>query len=201
MADLRMMMRVLPLCGFVAMGGCAGAASMEEMSTMTSMSGTMLSDPNIAAIGHASNMDEIQTSQVALGRSQNAQVRQFAQQMVTEHTAADQRMARMLQAKGMTMQPEATATRLMQATQQTVASLNSRSGMDLDRTYMAHQVQAHQWTLTALDRTLIPGARDPEMKAFLANTMRPAVAMHLQMAQRMLAGMGSGTGMGTGNNQ
>jgi putative membrane protein len=199
MIELRGMLRVLPLCGLVAMGGCAGAARMEEMSTMTSMSGTMLSDPNIAAIAHASNMDEIQTSQAVLQRSQNAQVRQFAQQMVTEHTAADGRMTQMLQAKGMTMQPEATATRLMQATQQTVASLNSRSGMDLDRTYMAHQVQAHQWTLTSLDRTLIPGARDPEMKAFLANTVRPAVAMHLQMAQRMLAGMGGGAG--TGNNQ
>jgi putative membrane protein len=135
-------------------------------------------------------MDEIQTSQVALERSRNAQVRQFAQQMITEHQVAGEQMMQMLQARGMTMQPSQPAQAAMPATSATVANLSRRTGMDFDRAYMMHQVQAHRYLLDALDRTLIPSTRDPEMKAFLSTRVRPAVAMHLETAERMHASIG-----------
>ncbi len=179
--------------GMVALtAACASAGGMETEGSGAAMtaSGAMMTDANVAAVAHASNMDEIQTSQVALQRSQNAQVRQFAQQMITEHTAVDQQMQQMLAARGMTMQPNQPAQAAMQATAATVANLGARTGMDFDRAYMMHQVQAHRWTLTSLDRTLIPATRDPEMKSFLSTRVRPAVAMHLEMAERMNSAMG-----------
>jgi putative membrane protein len=181
--------------GLVALtAACASSGGMEAGAggASVSASGSVMTDANVAAVAHASNMDEIQTSQVALQRSQNAQVRQFAQQMITEHTAVDQQMQQMLQAKGMAMQPNAAAQAAMQATAATVANLGRRTGMDFDRAYMMHQVQAHRWTLTSLDRTLIPSTRDPEMKSFLSTRVRPAVAMHLEVAERMHASMGGG---------
>jgi putative membrane protein len=171
-----------------ASGGMGGAS--------VNASATVMTDANVAAVAHASNMDEIQTSEVALRRSQNAQVRQFAQMMVTEHTAVDQEMMRMLQAKNMTPQPNAPAQAAMQATRATVANLSARSGMDFDRAYMTHQVNAHRWTLTSLDQSLIPSTRDPEMKAFLTTRVRPGVAMHLEMAQRINASVGGSAGTG-----
>ena len=216
MSNTRMQLRGLAACGLVAMtAACASTASMEAGAGGSGMgmnaSASMMTDANVAAVAHASNMDEIQTSQLALQRSQNAQVRQFAQMMVTEHTAVDQQMMQMLQAKGMTPQPNQPAQAAMQATQATVASLSQRTGMDFDRAYMMHQVAAHRWTLTSLDQSLIPATRDDQMKAFLRTRVRPAVAMHLEQAMRINAAVGgsntagasgsmnhSGHNMGTG---
>jgi putative membrane protein len=192
-----MHLRTMAACGLVALtAACASSGSMQDgmpSATMSNVGGTMWSDANVAAVGHASNMDEIETSRLALQRSQNAQVRQYAQQMIDEHMRVDQQMMEMLRAKGMTMQPNEVAQAAMQATRQTLANLSRRSGMDFDRAYMEHQVMSHRWTLTSLDRTLIPATRDAQMKGFLATTVRPAVAMHLQMAERMMGSMGGAT--------
>jgi putative membrane protein len=201
MGNAKMRFRGLAACGLVTMtAACATSAGMEASGGMNggsvNASATVMTDANVAAVAHAANMDEIQTSQVALQRSQNAQVRQFAQMMITEHTAVDQQMMQMLQARNMTPQPNAPAQAAMQATRATVASLSARSGMDFDRAYMTHQVNAHRWTLTSLDQTLIPSTRDPEMKAFLTTRVRPAVAMHLETAQRINASMGGSAGAG-----
>ena len=97
----------------------------------------------------------------------------------------------------MTMQPNQPAQAAMQATQATVASLSQRSGADFDRTYMMHQVEAHRWTLNSLDQSLIPATRDGDMKAFLSGKVRPAVAMHLDMAQRLNTSVGGSNSMST----
>lgn len=192
--------RALAACGVMMAAACATMAGTEASAgtsgASVNASATVMADANVAAVAHAANMDEIQTSQVALQRSQNAQVRQFAQMMITEHTAVDQQMMQMLQARSMAPQPNAAAQAAMEATRATVANLTQRSGMDFDRAYMMHQVQAHRWTLTSLDQTLIPSTRDPEMKAFLTTRVRPGVAMHLEAAQRISASMGGSAGAG-----
>ncbi|HEX8672944.1 MAG TPA: DUF4142 domain-containing protein [Longimicrobium sp.] len=201
MGNAKMQFRGLAACGLVMVtAACATTAEMGASAgaggASVNASATVMTDANVAAVAHAANMDEIQTSQVALRRSQNAQVREFAQMMITEHTAVDQQMMQMLQAKNMTPQPNAAAQAAMQATQATLANLNQRSGMDFDRAYMMHQVQAHRWTLTSLDQSLIPSTRDPEMKAFLSTRVRPAVAMHLESAQRINASVGGSASTG-----
>jgi putative membrane protein len=201
MGNSRKQFRALAGCGVVMMAAaCATTAGMEASAgadgASVNASATVMTDANVAAVAHAANMDEIQTSQVALQRSQNAQVRQFAQMMTTEHTAVDQQMMQMLQARNMAPQPNAPAQAAMQATRATVANLSQRSGMDFDRAYTMHQVNAHRWTLTSLDQTLIPSTRDPEMKEFLTTRVRPGVAMHLETAQRINASMGGSAGTG-----
>lgn len=52
----------------------------------------MFTDAKIAATASVSNVSEIQPSQLALQKSQSADVRQFAQRMVDEHTRLEQGM-------------------------------------------------------------------------------------------------------------
>jgi putative membrane protein len=49
-----------------------------------------MSDADIAAVASASNQDEIQSSRVAVQKGENAQVKQFAQRMVDDHTRMEQ---------------------------------------------------------------------------------------------------------------
>ena len=195
MGNAKMQFRGLAACGLVMVtAACATTAEMGASAgaggASVNASATVMTDANVAAVAHAANMDEIQTSQLALQRSQNAQVRQFAQMMITEHTAVDQQMMEMLRAKGMSPQPNQPAQAAMEATRATLASLGQRTGMEFDRAYMMHQVASHRWTLTSLDQSLIPSTRDDQMEAFLRNKVRPAVAMHLEQAMRINTAVG-----------
>jgi putative membrane protein len=183
---LRKSTRSLALCLAVAglpacSAGMAGGA----------MGGSIdaFSDANVAASASASNMDEIQTSQLALQKTQNAQVREFAQMMVAEHTRFEQEMQTMLQAKGMAPMDNAWSGTLKRHLPPTLEMLRGMNGTQFDLNYMVHQVGAHELTLHALDTTLIPNTRDPQMRAMLQDRVRPAVAQHLMRAQQLVAAM------------
>lgn len=143
-----------------------------------------VTDANIAAVASASNQDEIGSSRVALEKGENAQVKQFAQRMVDDHSRMEQEMQALLQSKGIAPQDNPQSTQMKQAAQSAIQAMQAMSGRQLDSAYVAHQVQAHQATLQALETTLIPNARDPQMKAMLEKA-RPAVAQHLADAQKL----------------
>ena len=145
----------------------------------------MFTDTKIAAVASASNQDEIQTSQVAVERAQDAQVKAYAQRMITEHTQLEQQQQQLLQQKGLAPQENALSLQLKRNLQPTLDSLRAKSGHDFDTEYVLHQISAHGTTLKTLDTSLIPQARDAEMKAMLSQRVRPAVAQHLAEAKRL----------------
>ena len=149
----------------------------------------MFSDAKIAAVASTSNMSEILPSQVALDKAQNAQVRQFAQRMITEHQRFEQQMQQMLQQKGVAPEHNAYSYQLERNLQPMMRELQAASGAQFDRLYMQHQVGSHMNTLHALDTSLIPNARDAQMKTMLSQQVRPAVAAHYAEAQRIQAGL------------
>ncbi|HEX8432200.1 MAG TPA: DUF4142 domain-containing protein [Longimicrobium sp.] len=210
-----MSLRSIPLRASVAMvactfalGACGGGDSAEDTASggdtttaaVAPPSGTeagstpppaaapaagALTDANVAAIASAANQDEIQTSQAALQKGENAEVKKFAQMMIDEHTAVEQEQTQLLQSKGLAPQDNAQSTQMKQMTQTELQRMSAMNGAAFDAAYMAHQVTAHDATLKALDGTLIPNATDPQMKAMLTDKVRPAVARHLEEARRI----------------
>jgi putative membrane protein len=63
-----------------------------------------------------------------------------------------------------------------------VAHLQTLTGAEFDKAYVDHEVAYHQQVLDAIDKTLIPGAANSELKALLVK-VRPAIAAHLQHAK------------------
>ena len=161
----------------VAASGCSAA-----------MSGGESQDGVVAHIFMTSNTGEIQTSQVATSRAQSAAVRDFAQRMITEHSAANDRLTNVTRDEGIAPAPNPASAALQQTAQQTVSALNTYTGAAFDRVYMENQVALHQYTLRTLDEHLIPAARNDDLESLLVST-RPAVAQHLQMAQQILGGL------------
>jgi Predicted outer membrane protein len=66
-------------------------------------------------------------------------VKQFAQQMVTDHTRMGNEWASLAARSGMRITPALDATQ-----QQEISRLTSLSGADFDRQYMGTMVQDHQ---------------------------------------------------------
>jgi putative membrane protein len=62
--------------------------------------------------------------------------------------------------------------------------LRELSGRSFDTTYIANEISYHTKFLAAIDKSLLPSARTPELKQLLT-TIRPAVAAHLALAQQI----------------
>ena len=166
-------------------GTASGAAGVTSSGTprvagnSASGTGAMVSrdDSKIMTdLAHA-NIAEIETGKLALEKSQNEQVRKFAQHMIDEHTSALKELQTLAQAKGVTL-PD--GTDLKHKTMAT--ALKVMSGNSFDTQYMKRAgVGDHQQTIELLQKTQ-KNAKDPELKA-MATKMLPTVREHLKMAQ------------------
>ena len=164
-------------------GTASGAAGVTSSGTPrvagNSASGTMVSRDDskmMTDLAHA-NIAEIETGKLALEKSQNEQVRKFAQHMIDEHTSALKELQTLAQAKGVTL-PD--GTDLKHKTMAT--ALKVMSGNSFDTQYMKRAgVGDHQQTIELLQKTQ-KNAKDPELKA-MATKMLPTVREHLKMAQ------------------
>lgn len=161
----------LAAAAMLALTGCA---------TMAVPPGAM-TDPEKVAVVSAVNNGEIQTSEAVATRASTPAVQQFAQRMITDHTANQ----RQLEALGIPPQQNAISQQLTANAMQTVQVLNQTQPPALDRVYMQAQVALHGWTLQNLDNALIPTAGNRALRAHLRVT-REAVAAHLQQAEQIL---------------
>jgi putative membrane protein len=146
------------------------------------------SDANIVALLHQSNLGEIQAGTLAQQRATDAGTRTFAQQMVTEHTALDQRGNALATSAGIT--PALPNDALPQQQAQETAMLQQATGAAFDRAYLAQQVAAHQRTLALVDAS-IPMASAEALRTMLTSEVRPRVADHLRMAQELQRKVGT----------
>jgi putative membrane protein len=147
-----------------------------------------LSDADVAGIVVAANEGEIQQGNAAASRATNADVRNFAQMMVSDHTNALNAARDLAGRNNMTPAENDTTAALRSGTQQTIQSLGTYSGTAFDRTYMQTQVDLHQWLLSVMDSHLIPSARNADLRAQLT-TQRASVAAHLERARAILGGV------------
>src|SRR5690606_20116955 len=102
----------------------------------------------VASVYATANRDEVQQAQIALHRSRDAAVRQFAQRMITDHTELNRALANIGMADG--RQPNEITQQLRSNSQRTMQVLQQLEGTAFDRTYMQSQVAQHQWLLNTL---------------------------------------------------
>jgi putative membrane protein len=131
---------------------------------------------NRAAI---SNMFEIQSSQLAQQKAQNDRVRQFAQSMVQDHTAAGDKLKSAVQG----IQGATVPTSLDQPHQQMVQTLQSASGSGFDRDYVQMQVTAHRDAVSLFDQYAQNGDNQ-QLKQFAQQTL-PTLREHLQSVEQI----------------
>ena len=155
-----------------------------------SMSMTMpgrMAANDIAGILATANQGEIDQANAALSKAANADVRAFAQMMVTDHTNAGNTANDVFARNGITPADNTTTSDLKTNGQRSMMNLNAYSGASFDRAYMQSQVDMHQWLLTNLDSVLIPSSRGDLRN--LLETMRGTVSTHLDRARQILGGL------------
>jgi putative membrane protein len=148
-----------------------------------------INDAQIASIVVTANQVDIDAGELAKSTSTNPEVKQFAQLMITDHTGVNKSAVALVTKLKVTPEDNPTSQSLKSGGEQNVANLKKLKGADFDKAYIDHEVAYHQQVLDAIDKTLIPGAQNAELKALLVK-VRPAFVAHLEHAKKVQAALG-----------
>ncbi len=179
----------------VVAGACApddGADTGTTTDTLTTPPATSAAAPTdaqIAMIVVTANSADSAAGEVAKTKGTDAEVKAYGERMVTDHGAVNKQATDL--ATRLNLTPEASdASRSMQSDAQShMSMLQNASGTEFDKAYIDHEVTMHQQVLDALDQQLIPNAQNAELKSLL-ETVRPAIAAHLESAKQIQTKLG-----------
>ncbi len=146
-----------------------------------------LSEGQILKVLSVANMGEIMQAQVAMPNLQTAQARSYAQGMIDQHTDNENKGRALANSLGLPPQASHTSNALQVDSNNLVTKL-SKAAKPADKEYIMGQIMVHDKVLMTIDSQLMPSAKTPELRQFLAQT-RAAVAMHLDMAKKLDATM------------
>jgi putative membrane protein len=131
--------------------------------------------PNDAQIAHiaytAGNVD-VAAGKQALEKSHNKAVRDFAQEMVRDHTAVNDQALALVKKLGVTPQDNPTSQALAKGGAEKLKELGALNGKAFDKAYAANEVAYHKTVNGALANTLIPNAKNPELKSLLQTGLK-----------------------------
>jgi len=124
-------------------------------------------DPQIAHIAYTAGSIDIAAGKQALARSHNRAVRSFAQEMVRDHQAVNDKALALVKKLHVTPEDNATSQALSKQAKATLDKLSHLSGSAYDRAYVDNEVAYHKTVNGALEKTLIPSAKNGELKSLL----------------------------------
>jgi putative membrane protein len=145
-------------------------------------------DAQIASIVVTANQVDIDAGKLAESRASSAEVRTFGKLMVTDHSGVNQQAVALVTKLKVAPEDNPTSKSLAAGGAANIRGLEKLSGAAFDRAYVAHEVAYHEQVLEALDKTLIPSARNAELKGLLV-AVRPAFVAHLEHARHLNASL------------
>jgi len=177
------------IVGAALLAGAFGAAAAQNPASGGASSGTLnKTDQRILGDLAQANLDEVAAAQIAQQKAQNDQVKNFAQQMITDHGQALKDVQALAQAKGVTLPTGPDSQQ-----QKMDDKLNGLSGAAFDKAYLKRAgVAEHKKAHTMLARAQTR-ATDPDLKALIAK-MQPTVDQHLATVQQLASGSAGGSG-------
>jgi len=141
-------------------------------------------DAQIAAIVVTANQVDIDAGELAKSRSNNKEVKEFAQRMITDHSGVNKAATELVTRLKVKPQDNPTSTSLKKGGDDTLKRLKGLKAAEFDKAYVDNEVTYHQTVLDAIDKTLIPSAKNEELKALLVK-VRPAFVAHLEHAKHL----------------
>lgn len=147
-----------------------------------------LSDPQVAHVAVTANTIDADLAKLALQRARSADVKAFAQMMIDDHTGVNRQAAALAKKLNVTPAANDVSASLEKGAGEARAKLQNLRGAAFDRAYMAREVEYHAAVLNAIDNLLIPTTQNAELKELL-QTVRPAVAAHLERARQIQQSM------------
>jgi putative membrane protein len=129
-------------------------------------------DPQIAHIAYTAGQLDIEAAKQAISNSANKDVRAFAEDMVRDHTAVNDKALALVKKLNVTPEDNDTSRALTKQAAEKRAELSKLTGAEFDKAYIANEVAYHKTVNGALEATLIPSASNPELKSLLQTGLK-----------------------------
>jgi len=174
---------------YLGLSGIAVAALLAAAPAMSQSTGaSSISEGQIVKYLQTVNHGEIADARMALRKSKDADVKNFANQMIKDHTANDRTMAKLSrQIKAKPASSDETKS-LMSEAKSGDQELKSAKGKDFDKAYIDAQAKMHGEVADTIQNKFVPAATNDEMKSALSETLS-TVQNHQKMAQDLSSKM------------
>jgi len=187
---------VLLVLGLISVGCASNNKAATSDTTAQPNSGAAASSPSTSSdqdfVTKAAqgNSAEVELGKIVAAKSKDPNVKQFAQMMVKDHTAALNELQELAQTKNLNFNDD-----LPDDAKAMRAKLSSDIGKQLDKDYMDGMVEDHQKDVqdfTAQSQN----AKDPDVKQWASKTL-PTLQKHLEKAQQIDARLNKGKATGS----
>ena len=164
------------------------AAILLATLTATAYAADKPSDAQIAHIAYTAGDLDVKAGKVALEKSKTPDVRAFAENMVKDHTAVNDKAIALAKKLGVTPEASDTSKSLQANGEKELAKLKALTGAEFDKAYVDNEVSYHEAVIGLLDKTLIPNTKNAELKSLLESG-RPIFVAHLEHAKKLRASL------------
>ena len=129
-------------------------------------------DAQIAHIAYTAGEIDIKAAKLALQKSKNKEVRDFAENMVRDHAAVNDQALALVKKLNVTPEDNDTSKALLKQAEAERAELEKLSGAKFDKAYADNEVAYHKAVDNALETVLIPDATNAELKDLLTTGLK-----------------------------
>lgn len=133
----------------------------------TAMAQGKPTDPQIADIAYTAGQIDIEQAIDALKRTHAKAVRSFAEEMVRDHLAVNNKVLALCDKLKVTPAANDTSKTMYREAALKRDELSGLSGAAFDKAYAENEVAYHEAVNGALESTLIPAAQNAELKSLL----------------------------------
>jgi putative membrane protein len=147
-----------------------------------------LSDVEIAHAAYSADDLDIAYAKIALEKSKTSAIREFAQLMVKDHTAANQAALALVKKLGVTPKDNAFSQTLIKNGEAKKAELRGLSGAAFDKAYAQNELAYHQVVVKTVAEQWIPTIQNAEFKKFMTDA-NEIFKVHLNHAQHVVDGL------------
>lgn len=153
--------------------------------TVTPTIQSTMTDSDFLMKANEGGMKELAAGKLGVEKGNHADVKAFAQRMVTDHGKANEELMALAKAKNVTLAPAGTTPNPAPAAPDALSTL---AGAEFDRAYMDQMVKDHESTVALFEAQARDG-KDAEVKAWAASKL-PTLKAHLKDAQELQARIG-----------
>ena len=143
-------------------------------------------DSEIAHIAYTASAVDIRYAHLALALSENPEIRKFAELMIQDHTAVNNKALALVQKLKITPQDNAMSRQLNEQARKVRSELSELRGEAFDRRYAANELAYHQTVNGVVEKQFIPSVTNAEFKALLVSALKTFKAheVHAEMMNK-----------------
>ncbi len=145
---------------------------MTATSPATAQPEPVLNDLEIAHIAYTAGNIDIRYAHLALALSDNPEVRQFAELMIRDHTAVNNKALALVKKLQLTPRDNAMSQQLTEQATKIRTELSQLRGEAFAKRYAANELGYHQTVNHVVENVFLPQAKNEELKALLTAALQ-----------------------------